>query len=222
MPNLSIVNAVVYFTMGAPREDRKVDCQGTSGQRPATRRRGSVLREAIFAAALDRLRADGYAGLTMEGIAAAAGTGKAALYRRWPNKEALITEALEATLPSLTDVAPQDSVREDLLALLGCFRDALVAASGAAFQVLKAEPGQANVVHAIVRRRIFEPYRQRAIEALGRRIERGEVRPVADAPLIANVGPAMLIHYSVTQSPEIPEEYVVAVVDDVLLPLLRP
>lgn len=208
--------------MGASSEGGNVDCQRTYGQRSATRRRGSALREAIFAAALERLRADGYTGLTMEGIAAAAGTGKAALYRRWPNKEALITEALEATLPSLTDVAPRDSVRGDLLALLGCFRDALVAASGAAFQVLKAEPAQAGVVHAIVRRRIFEPYKQRAIEALGRGIERGDARPIADGTLIANVGPAMLIHYSVTQRPEIPEEYVVAVVDDVLLPLLRP
>lgn len=194
----------------------------TDGRRPATRRRGSALRDAIFAAALDRLRADGFAGLTMEGIAAAADTGKAALYRRWPNKEALVTEALEAALPSLADVAPQASVRADLLALLGCFRDAMAAASGAAFQVLKAEAAQAGLVHAIVRRHIFEPYRTRAIEALARGIERGEVRPGADTPLIANVGPAMLIHYSVTEDPEIPEEHVTAVVDDVLLPMLRP
>lgn len=61
---------------------------------------GETLERAIFEAALDQLQAVGYPGVTMEGIAACAHTGKAALYRRWPRKEDLIVDALEHALPS--------------------------------------------------------------------------------------------------------------------------
>ena len=48
-----------------------------------TRRRGKQLEDALYDATLAELAAVGYGGLTMEGIAAQARTGKAALYRRW-------------------------------------------------------------------------------------------------------------------------------------------
>ncbi|MEV7028182.1 TetR family transcriptional regulator, partial [Kitasatospora sp. NPDC093558] len=57
------------------------------------RRRGEVLESAIFGATLQQLVTDGYARLTMEGVAAAAQTGKAALYRRWSSKEELVKDA---------------------------------------------------------------------------------------------------------------------------------
>ncbi|HEV8371711.1 MAG TPA: hypothetical protein VGR68_00790, partial [Actinomycetota bacterium] len=47
-------------------------------QAPLTRRRGQTLEQAIFDAVIDQLQAVGYTGLTMEGVAACAQTGKAA------------------------------------------------------------------------------------------------------------------------------------------------
>lgn len=41
-----------------------------------------------------------YDGLSMEAIAARAGVGKAAIYRRWPNKESLVLATLERTFHS--------------------------------------------------------------------------------------------------------------------------
>src|SRR5215510_10510584 len=80
-----------------------------------TRRRGAALEQAIYDAVLDQLQAVGYVGLTMEGVAARAHTGKAALYRRWPRKEDLVVDALEHTLPSPTDLPDHGEVRDDLL-----------------------------------------------------------------------------------------------------------
>ena len=80
-----------------------------------TRRRGETLEHAIFDAVLDELQAVGYAGLTMEGVAARARTGKAALYRRWPCREDLIVDALHYALPSLADPPDHGNVRDDLL-----------------------------------------------------------------------------------------------------------
>src|SRR5215218_6373882 len=84
----------------------------------ATRRRGETLEQAIFQAVLDQLQSVGYARLTMEGVAACAHTGKAALYRRWPRKEDLVVDALDHAMPSLAELPDTGSLREDLLALL--------------------------------------------------------------------------------------------------------
>lgn len=56
--------------------------------------------------------------------AAAAGTGKAALYRRWSNKGDLVADAICHALPTPADVAVHGDVREDILALLKLLREA--------------------------------------------------------------------------------------------------
>src|SRR6201992_3847700 len=71
------------------------------GQQTATvrtRRRGKQLEDALYDATLAELAAVGYGGLTMEGIAARARTGKAALYRRWTCKHDLVQAALLSAL----------------------------------------------------------------------------------------------------------------------------
>src|SRR6266542_3734101 len=83
-----------------------------------TRRRGEALERAIFTAVLDQLCTVGYPGVTMEGIAACAHTGKAALYRRWASKEDLIVDALEHVLPSMADLPDHGNLRDDMLDVL--------------------------------------------------------------------------------------------------------
>ncbi len=70
------------------------------------RRRGEVLREAVFEAALAEIAERGVRGASMDRIAKRAGTGKAALYRRWPNVRALALDVFVTTLAeSLPPVA---------------------------------------------------------------------------------------------------------------------
>ena len=64
-----------------------------------TRRRGKELEDALYDATLAELAAVGYGGLTMEGIAARARTGKAALYRRWTKSCLLDQRRYRAALP---------------------------------------------------------------------------------------------------------------------------
>jgi AcrR family transcriptional regulator len=62
---------------------------------------------AILNAALAALAEHGYDGTNMNDIAARAGVGKAAIYRRWSSKTALITNALVYWRPNpLSDDAP--------------------------------------------------------------------------------------------------------------------
>ncbi len=60
---------------------------------PDPSRRSQAARRAILAAALDLVGEVGYAKLSIEGIAAAAGVGKQTIYRWWPSKGSLLFDA---------------------------------------------------------------------------------------------------------------------------------
>ncbi len=75
--------------------------------RPAA---GRPRSEAAHRAILDAVIAligegESLANLAMEAVAAKAGVGKATIYRRWPNKEEMLLEALGATLRPLPCLA---------------------------------------------------------------------------------------------------------------------
>ncbi len=75
----------------------------------ALRQRGRPRRReidnSIRAAASELLLEIGYGRLSMEGVAARAGVGKPALYRRWPSKPALVADAVVAALGAGPDAA---------------------------------------------------------------------------------------------------------------------
>ncbi|MFL0178254.1 TetR/AcrR family transcriptional regulator [Mycobacterium sp. SMC-15] len=76
---------------------------------------------AILDAALAALAENGYDDTNMNDIAARAGVGKAAIYRRWSSKAALIADALVYWRPDLMDddVADTGSLVGDFDALVG-------------------------------------------------------------------------------------------------------
>jgi AcrR family transcriptional regulator len=191
---------------------------------PGTRRRGSALEAAIFEAVFEQIREVGYTRMTMEGVAHAAQTGKAALYRRWPSKEELVRAALLHVLPDPAQAPVHDNVRDDLLELLICMRTTVEVTRGATFQVLKAESleGGKGLLTEVVRERVSDPIKDLIQRALRRGVERGEVRPEAVSRLVAMVGPAMISSYCLTESTDVPDEYLRSVVDEVLIPLVRP
>jgi AcrR family transcriptional regulator len=185
------------------------------------RRRGETLERAIYDAVFDQLQTVGYVGLTMEGVAAGAHTGKAALYRRWPRKEDLVVDALEHALPSPTDLPDHGAVRDDLLDLLRRLAAMLNSPTGCALQCLMAEIDRDHPFARLLHQRVKEPRKQMFVTLLRRAADRGQVRPEAASPLVAEVGPALVMQRFLAEGPPVPDDYVVSVVDDVVLPLLR-
>jgi AcrR family transcriptional regulator len=59
-----------------------------------TARRGEVVRRTVLAATLAELAERGYADLTVENVAVRAGVHKTTVYRRWPDREVLVTDAV--------------------------------------------------------------------------------------------------------------------------------
>ena len=70
---------------------------------------------AITSAMFDQLAEVGYARMSMDAVARRAGVGKAALYRRWPCKQAMLIDLVEASiLRNLPEVPDTGSLAGDV------------------------------------------------------------------------------------------------------------
>jgi AcrR family transcriptional regulator len=188
------------------------------------RRRGAVLERAILDAALDQLSTVGWNGLTMEGVAAGAQTGKAAVYRRWPSKEDLVADALRAGLPPIDATPDEGGVREDLLALCLRARDAMFSRPGFALRsvIHECDTTQAERFHAVIFEGVVEPTIRMLREVIERGIERGEVRSDAANGYVFDVVPAMMMYRSKMCGCEWQDHEVEDMIDQLMVPLLRP
>ncbi|MEU6144672.1 TetR/AcrR family transcriptional regulator [Streptomyces sp. NPDC047081] len=193
-------------------------------QAASLRRRGAVLERAILDAALEQLSTVGWNGLTMEGVAAGAQTGKAAVYRRWPSKEDLVADALQAGLPSFAEAPDLGSVREDLLALCRQARDAMFSRPGFAVRAVihECDPIQAERFHSVIFDGIVEPTIELLREVIARGIERNEVRPDAANSYVIDAIPAMMMYRSKMRGSEWGDGDIEEMIDQLMVPLLRP
>jgi AcrR family transcriptional regulator len=191
-----------------------------SARQSGTRRRGLALETAILAATLQELASVGYSALTMEGVAIAAGTGKAALYRRWSKLDDLVADALRSALPDPGNITLTGDTRADLLSVLTCIRDAIARSHGTVFQAGRdGTAGAGGMMHSVVGQRVMDPCLALVNEVLRRGVSTGELRPGAEGPLVATVGPAMIVHYVVHTAPVAPDSYLESVVNEILIPL---
>ncbi|MEU3187506.1 TetR/AcrR family transcriptional regulator [Streptomyces sp. NPDC006923] len=188
------------------------------------RRRGPVLERAILDAALEQLSTVGWNGLTMEGVAAAAQTGKAAVYRRWPSKEELVEDALRAGLPALGEAPDRGSVREDLHHLCKLMRDAMYSRPGFALRAVLHECDSltAERFHELILSGVIEPSRRLFGEVVSRGVRRGDVRPDATGELLFDVIPALMMYRSKVCASDWSDDEIAMVIDQVVVPLLRP
>ena len=192
------------------------------------RRRGAALEDAIVQAAYDELSEVGYASFTVEGVAARAKTGKASIYRRWRTKQLLVLDALLEQLPTPADcgivpeipddVSTADALRNVARAMAGV----MLSPAGQAMRAIKCEalvdPELANVIDT----RFQAPRRAALLGLLERGVARGEVRPEAVTPLVADVLPAVVTHRIVFQGESLTDQVLMDVMDQVMLPLIAP
>ena len=185
----------------------------------ATRRRGDVLLDAIYAAVMDELAEVGYPALSIERVAERARTGKASIYRRWPTRLDLVLAAIDSVMPRYDDVPDTGNVRDDLLVVLRRIAAIMGSREGAAAKA--CVDGTDDELAQAVRERLLPPRKAMMLSLLQRAADRGEIRPEAVTLRIAETGP-MLLHGELLQrGAPITDKAVVEIVDQVLLPLLR-
>ncbi len=82
------------------------------------RRRSQRAETAILEATLSLLGEVGFSGLSIDGIAARAGVGKATIYRHWEGKAHVVIDAFRRAVPPMAE-PDTGNLRDDLCEVLG-------------------------------------------------------------------------------------------------------
>ena len=129
----------------------------------------------------------GYAGLSLERVARTAGVGKAALYRRWPDKVSMASDLLSQVGLTVTDVEEHDSLEADLHAVLLAIRRIL--RHPKVRRILTDLHGEIDRTPALETAiRPFQRARRERINGLiDRAIERRELSPLVDREMAADL-----------------------------------
>ncbi|MBS9536106.1 TetR/AcrR family transcriptional regulator [Mycobacterium sp. M1] len=145
---------------------------------------------AILDAALAALAEHGYDDTNMNDIATRAGVGKAAIYRRWSSKAALIADALVYWRPDLADddIADTGSLAGDFDALIERMarHDDELISSDVVLRVAVEAAHDPHLASALDDMLLFKGRRVVTI-ILERAADRGEVAPGRDWSLVADV-----------------------------------
>ena len=188
-----------------------------------TRRRGDELEQAILRAAAEELRACGYAGMTMDRVAIRAGTNKNAIYRRWPHRAALGIAAYRPLSDAAMPNSDTGTLRGDALEMLRRANETGSSPPGALLRALPAAAAEEPELLALMRERSGADTMDRAwLTMIERAVARGEAPPGAALPRVAAT-PMMLLRaeYATRGVPSVPDEVLVAIVEEVFLPLVR-
>jgi AcrR family transcriptional regulator len=178
---------------------------------PRGRPRDEGCDRAIEAATRDLLVEHGFAGLSIEGIAARAGVAKTTIYRRWDSKAALVIDAFLRGGRDHLDPPDTGSVRGDLIEMLRAFLT-MVQQRGDLVQALIAEQRRHPELAEAFRTTVLQQRQAAVREVLDRGVARGEIAADADLGLLTDVGAALMWYrLSISDAPlgdDLPERIV--------------
>jgi AcrR family transcriptional regulator len=191
-----------------------------SGRNPG--RFDRSLDAAILEAALEGLGEHGYDRMSMDDIASRARVGKAAIYRRWPSKAAVVADAIAHWRRGHGPVEPPNtgSLRGDIDALVAAVPDF----DEAALSTIKLIVGAATaamhnpVLAAAVDELALSTPRQMVKVVLDHAVARGEIPAGRDLTLIPDALLGLNVLRVMTGRP-IDRVYVRRVLEEVVLPL---
>jgi AcrR family transcriptional regulator len=144
------------------------------------RPRSDASRQAILGAAYELLEEAGIAGFTIEGVAARSGSAKTTIYRWWPSRGLLATDALLGRMATEVPIPHTDSAIADLRTVMGGLAQVLAGATGRVIAGLIAEAQSCSETAEAVGRNLIERRRAAGRDIVLRGIANGELRPDLD------------------------------------------
>ncbi|MBM02737.1 MAG: hypothetical protein CMN22_05200 [Rubrivirga sp.] len=189
----------------------------------SSRRTGDELIQAVHAAALAEIAENGLRGASMDRIAKRTGTGKAALYRRWPNVRAL---GLDVFLATIAESVPQafpntGSLREDLVGSMKSFTSSFRGPMALVLRELISESAHDTELIEQFNTRLGAPMEAERVNVLQRAMARGEIPTKPIDPLIFELPDALISHRLLVRGEIIDDVTCEHLVDNVILPLLE-
>jgi AcrR family transcriptional regulator len=143
------------------------------------RPRNPAIDEAVLDETVRQLARDGLAGLSLAAVAAAAGTSRPAIYRRWPDKESLVVDAIGRLARVHPPEAPDDPWTA-LVAELEHFRHCITIAGSLPVAGLMLTDGVDEAIRRRYREEVVAPRRARIRACLARAVQLGLIAPDAD------------------------------------------
>lgn len=158
---------------------------------------------ALMDATLAELELHGYGGLTTAAVARRAGVSTATLYRRWRSKEDLVLGAARDWAENLGPDLDTGALRSDLSRLL---HDKAAALEGSSGRLLRAVLGEAAHNQALADALFGDfvvPLQERVLAVVERAVARGEIPPVEDPLVVAEmvIGPMVSHTFLVPPAP---------------------
>jgi AcrR family transcriptional regulator len=192
------------------------------GPKRAAGRWDPSLEGTILDAALAAVTELGYDRMTMDDLAARAGVGKAAIYRRWSSKGEVVAQAIAHWRRSRGPTSPPDtgSLRGDLDALVSAVQDY----SEQEIDTVRVVIGVATAamrdpaLSAALEDLVLSVPRQIMLAVLERAADRGEISVERDLSLLPDTVLGLNVLRMLSGRP-IDRSFVRQVLDDVVLPL---
>jgi AcrR family transcriptional regulator len=173
---------------------------------------------AILQATLDLLTEGGAGGLSIDGVAARAGVGKATIYRRWSSKEALLLEAL-GTDTSVMPNPDTGTLRGDVEQYFAVMLDKL------------HQNQRSDVLPHLIEAAFFDPevkqsldqylsHRQEPLRVILQRAQlRGEISAATDLKVLSDTLVGPIIYRRLLTQGRLDRAFVRKLLDIVLQPL---
>jgi AcrR family transcriptional regulator len=181
--------------------------------------RGARRAAAILDATLQLLGEVGYDQLTIDAVAARAGSSKTTIYRRWPDKSALVCAALvDASRRHPEMPAGATSLREDLLVLIALMAKLGATEDPGAFASLLAAAQNDPAIGEAVRVTALEPRRRDCRDVIQRAIGRGELRDPRLATILFEIAIGQMMVRFLLQPNGFDEPSQADFVDNTLIP----
>ncbi|HEY9469428.1 MAG TPA: TetR/AcrR family transcriptional regulator [Propionibacteriaceae bacterium] len=159
---------------------------------PAKRRQGrprdASVQSKVLAATLRLLARDGYEGMSVDGVAEAAGVTKPTIYRRWASKEDLAVSAVGSLSAEPAPEIASDDVWDSLRAEMAAYARAVGRPQSMNLigTVLVEEIKRPQMI-AKFREKVVQPRRHRIRAVLHRGQLEGSIRPDVDIDVCVNL-----------------------------------
>ena len=186
------------------------------------RRRGVELEDAIRAAVLELIGERGAGGVTMEAVAAAAGTSKPVLYRRWPDSQTLVRDTLLRMATTAIPHADTGSYRGDMLAMLRGWVALFTGPLAPALRSVIGAMAHDDMLMTAFRTDVIGWRKEEMAAMLSRAVARDEVRPDVPVDIVRELAQSVLWHRLLVTGDAIDDELAVRLVDEILVPLVAP
>jgi AcrR family transcriptional regulator len=182
---------------------------------PRGRRRDPSLDDAILDATLTMFAEGGYRSVSIEGVAARAGVGKATVYRRYPTKAALVVDALRERLCMVDHLPDTGDLRSDLMGMINPLVDRLHGPDGQMMVAFMAERFREPELAAEFDRSVVGRKREHVRKLLRDAVARGELEATTDVELVAEMMPAVVWYHALSHLP-FGHDFAARIVDQLL------